>query len=65
MSLIKKRRLEPDGFEPFFIWHQASNIARDELGFFDSLSPAKVVTSIVNDARNMGGDNSYKVDIGV
>ena len=45
----------------------AASIAHTELGLsaFSSVDPAKVKDAIIDDAQKMGGDTSYKIDIGV
>ena len=47
--------------------NSAREIAKDELGlgFFGSMLPSNVLNAIVNDTHNMGGDNSYQLDIGI
>ncbi|MBQ9274216.1 MAG: hypothetical protein IJ228_05320 [Succinivibrio sp.] len=45
----------------------AREIATTELGLgtFASFIPSNVIDSIVNDTKNMGGDKSYQIDIGI
>ena len=47
--------------------NSAREIAKNELGlgFFGSMVPSNVLNAIVNDTHNMGGDNSYQLDIGI
>ena len=58
-----KNSVGEDGFR---IYQDARGIVKSELnrnvGFFDSDG---VIEAIQEDARNEGGDNSYKIDIGV
>ncbi len=55
------------GGEALTLGKDASNIAYNELGvgYWASFSPESVKKAIVDDSGKMGGDNDYRVDIGV
>ncbi|MBQ9275344.1 MAG: hypothetical protein IJ228_11050 [Succinivibrio sp.] len=55
------------GADSISLFNSASEIATKELGlgYWSSWKPSAVINSILNDTKNMGGDKSYQLDIGI